>query len=76
MVHTAPGVPEYSWIDIITYSHIFHHLLTLGHRVELGLQLLLDGADLPGPLLAVLLCHIPTLEETWMNTRTNKEDDS
>ena len=72
MVHTAPGVPEYSWLDIITYSHIYHHLLTLGHRVELGLQLLLDSADLPGPLSALLLSHIPTLRKTQMSEGITK----
>ena len=42
----------------------FSHLLTLGHRDELGLQLLLDSADLPGPLGAVLLRHIAALART------------
>ena len=41
------------------------HLLTLGHRVELGPQLSPDRAHLPGPLAAVLLCHVATLQ--WKN---------
>ena len=37
------------------------HLLTLGHGVGLGPQLLGDGADLPGPLAALLVRHIAAL---------------
>ena len=37
------------------------HLLTLGHGVGLGPELLGDGAHLPGPLAALLISHISTL---------------
>ena len=62
MVHTAPEVPEDTLL-VMAFSSLITscHLLTLSHRVELGSQLLLDGANLPGPLAAVLLRDIPAL---------------
>ena len=41
-------------------TQLLRHFLTLGHRVKLGLGLPGDGADLPGPLLAVLLGGVAT----------------
>ena len=61
-----------TWTQLDRYhllQFILHHLLTLGHRVELGLELLLNSADLPGPLSALLLSHIPTLVNTQMIER-------
>ena len=61
MDHRAPEGPE-EYHSAKDSLHLYiPHLLTLGHRVELGLELLLDSADLPGPLGALLLSHITTL---------------
>ena len=48
--------------EYICHTSTSDHLLTLSHRVELGLQLLPDRADLPGPLAALLLSDITTLQ--------------